>query len=187
MFGNHSPTQFKKLFPNSTYHGVDININYNNSEEDLKNIDRFFEIDLTTLKLDTIPDNYYDGIIMAHVIEHLKNGDEVIKALNKKLKVGGSIYIEYPSAKSVNFPSKEGTLNFYDDPTHCRIYTINELTTKMKENGFSIVSCGTRRNLFNILILPLKIVHNKLKYKYVMGSVYWDLYGFAEYIWAKRN
>jgi len=185
--GNHSPSQFRKYFPTSIYHGIDLDINYNNTAEDIKNIDQFFQLDLTKLEFDEIPDNYYDAIVMAHIIEHLDNGYQVISKLSTKLKSGGYIYIEYPSAKSVNFPSKEGTLNFYDDPTHVKIYNLEEVSSAVIDDGFEIISKGVRRNLFNILIMPIKIIHNKIKYKYVMGSVYWDLYGFAEYIWARKK
>ena len=43
-------------------------------------------MDLTALSFGSIPADYFDGIWMVHVIEHLYNGDEVIKALLPKLK-----------------------------------------------------------------------------------------------------
>ncbi|NBV95614.1 MAG: methyltransferase domain-containing protein, partial [Actinobacteria bacterium] len=72
------------------------------------------------------PDNYFDGIWMVHVIEHLHNGDAVIQHLLPKLKSGGFLYIEYPGQKSTTLPSMHGTLNFKDDPTHVRVYSVNE-------------------------------------------------------------
>ena len=138
--GNHSPSQFKKYFPSSVYHGIDIDVNYNNTPDDVSKVDQFFKLDLTKLNFDEIPNNYYDGIIMAHIIEHLENGDQVISLLSTKLKSGGYIYIEYPSAKSIKFPTKQGTLNFYDDSTHVRLYNHIELGKAMKEDGFEILS-----------------------------------------------
>ena len=119
--GNHSATKIKKHFPQCRYFGIDIVKDYNNSEEDFNLMEGFWEKDLTKLDFDDIPDHFFDAILMTHIIEHLQNGDKVINALLPKLKKGGYIYIEYPSANSVNFPSKKGTLNFYDDPTHVRI------------------------------------------------------------------
>ena len=75
--GNHSATKAKTVFPNCEYHGVDMEREYNNSEADLKLMDAFYEMDLTKLDFTTIPDNYFDAIQIAHVIEHLFNGDEV--------------------------------------------------------------------------------------------------------------
>ena len=122
--GNHSATKAKRVFPQCEYHGVDMERDYNNSEEDFKLMAGFYEMDLTKLDFSSIPDNYFDGIWMVHVIEHLFNGDEVIKGLLPKLKSGGYMYIEYQGEKSTKLKSMPGTLNFYDDETHVRIYSV---------------------------------------------------------------
>jgi len=185
--GNNSASNTKKWFPNCVYHGVDRDRDYNNKVEDFKLMDQFFQIDLTTLQFDQIPDNHYDAIMMAHVIEHLPNGTEVIAQLIPKLKKGGLIYIEYPGLRSTKLPSKKGTLNFYDDDTHCRIYTQVELYNLIMQNDCQPLKGGYRRDIQNILLIPIKLVHNKIKYGYVMGSVFWDLLGFAEFILAKKK
>lgn len=185
--GNNSATNTKKWFPNCTYHGVDRDRSYNNNDEDFELMDQFFEIDLTSLDFKSIPDNHYDAIMMAHVIEHLPNGTDVIQALTPKLKKGGLIYIEYPGIKSTTLPSKKGTLNFFDDDTHCRIYTKVELYNTLMKSSCTPLKGGTRRDFQNIALIPIKLIHNKLKYGYVMGSVFWDLLGFAEYVLAKKK
>lgn len=185
--GNNSATNTKKWFPNCTYHGVDRNRDYNNNDKDFELMDQFFEIDLTLLNFNEIPDNHYDAIMMAHVIEHLPNGTDVIKALIPKLKKGGLIYIEYPGIKSTTLPSKKGTLNFFDDDTHCRIYSKIELFNLLMSTGCLPLKGGTRRDIQTIILLPIKLIHNKIKYGYVMGSVFWDLLGFAEFVLAKRK
>ncbi|GAL86453.1 SAM-dependent methyltransferase [Sporocytophaga myxococcoides] len=185
--GNHSAANTKKWFPKCVYHGVDREKDYNNSETDLKLMDQFYEMDLTLLNFHNIPDNYYDAIMMAHVIEHLPNGTEVIKALVPKLKPGGLIYIEYPGIKSTTLPSKRGTLNFFDDNTHCRIYTKVELYNTLMSASCTPIKGGTRRDFQNMLLLPIKLFHNKIKYGYVMGSVFWDLLGFAEFVLARKK
>lgn len=186
--GNHSASNIKKHFPNCKYYGIDISKDYNNDQSDFDLMEEFWERDLTKLQFGTIPDNSFDAILMSHIIEHLENGDEVIKTLSPKLKPGGYIYIEYPSARSVNFPSKIGTLNFYDDPTHVRIYTLEELNSLFSElDGFSIVKAETRRDLLNILLMPAKGIYNKIKRGYIPGYVYWDLYGFAEFVLARKK
>ena len=43
------------------------------------------------------------------------------------LKPDGCIYIEFPSVRSLNLPSMRGALNFCDDKTHLRIYSIQEV------------------------------------------------------------
>ena len=185
--GSHSPTITKKWLPGCHYTGIDIVKSYNNDEQDLKAMDAFIEMDLTMLDFSRMQDDHFDLIIMSHVIEHLHNGDRVIEGLIKKLKPGGLIYLEFPSERSVHFPSQKETLNFYDDPTHVRIFSVREVTTILSRKGFNILSSGTRRQIINILLMPLKIVYQKLTLGYVRGGVYWDFYGFAEYVFAQRK
>src|SRR5690348_14506481 len=91
--GNHSASKTKRLFPNCEYHGVDLQKDFNNDESDYAAMTAFYEMDLTKLEFGIIPDDYFDFIRMAHVIEHLYNGDLVIAGLLPKLKKGGHIYI----------------------------------------------------------------------------------------------
>lgn len=185
--GNHSPSKTTGLFPNCTYHGVDLNSDYNYDDTDKRALKEFFEMDLTKLEFDDIPDDYYDFINMAHIIEHLHNGDEVIKRLAEKLKKGGYIYIEYPGQKSTTLPSMYGTLNFYDDPTHVRVYSTKELNSLLQQNGFKVISSGMRKSWFYILTMPVRALSFIVKGKKIPASVYWDYYGFAEYVFAKKE
>src|SRR6187397_2750428 len=98
--GNHSASRIHSIFPNCTYYGLDMDKSYNNNEVDFSLMKEFYELDLTKLNYAIIPDNFFDGIWMAHVIEHLINGDEVVSKLLDKLKPGGYFYIEYPGNKS---------------------------------------------------------------------------------------
>jgi SAM-dependent methyltransferase len=184
--GSHSATITKKWLPECHYTGIDIPGSYHNDESDFKAMDEFIEMDLTKLDFDRIPEGKYDMIVMAHVIEHLHNGDQVIAGLLSKLKKDGILYLEFPSERSVHFPSKRETLNFYDDPTHCRIYTVKELSDLLKKNQLQIVSAGIRRQILNILVMPLKIIYQTITRGYVRGGVYWDYYGFAEFVVAKK-
>jgi hypothetical protein len=185
--GNHSATKIKRVFPNCEYHGVDMEKDYNNSEEDFKLMQGFYEMDLTKLNFSSIPDNYFDGIWMVHVIEHLFNGDEVIKGLLPKLKSGGFLYIEYPGEKSTRLPSMHGTLNFKDDSTHVRVYSVKELEQLFAANNCTVIKGGLRRNGWFIAAMPFRMISTWLSGKKLQGNVFWDLLGFAEYVWVKKN
>ncbi|RTL58929.1 MAG: class I SAM-dependent methyltransferase [Sphingobacteriales bacterium] len=185
--GNHSASKTCRVFPACAYYGVDISKDYNNDESDFRAMKSFYELDLTKLDYSVIPDNYFDAIWMVHVIEHLVNGDEVITALLPKLKSGGFIFIEYPGIKSTRLPSMPGTLNFYDDATHVRIYSVKELSSLLVKNNFTVIKGGTRRNWYHIVLLPLRIFQSLYTYKKLVGSVFWDLLGFAEFIYAQKN
>jgi SAM-dependent methyltransferase len=185
--GNHSATKTKKVFPQCEYHGVDMSRDYNNSEEDFLLMKSFYEMDLTRLDFSSIPENYFDAILMVHVIEHLHNGDKVIQGILQKLKSGGCIYIEYPGAKSTKLPSMYGTLNFYDDPTHVRLYSINELSALFASNNCKVLKSGTRRNPWFMMAMPFRILAYLIKGKKVNANVFWDVLGFAEYLWVQKK
>ena len=185
--GNDSPLAFKKIFPNAEYHGIDKTLEYNLSDESKALLDEFYLIDLEKKSLDEAPDNYFDYVVIAHVIEHLENGEKVINELCKKIKNNGGFYIEYPRKASARFPSMKGTLNFYDDPTHKRFYEINELVNVLEKKGFKIIKSGVKRDLMRIIGLPFMIIKSYATLGYLRGSVFWDLLGFAEYILAEKR
>lgn len=185
--GNHSASKTKKLFPGCEYHGIDLTMNFNNDESDFLAFHQFYEMNLDDLTFDTIPEHYFDFVRMAHVIEHLHKGDKVIEGLASKLKSGGYIYIEYPGAKSLTLPSMHGTLNFYDDPTHVRVYSIPELELLLRNNGFEILSSGTRRSKVFLAAMPFRILGHWLRGKKLQGNIFWDVLGFAEYIVARKK
>ena len=158
--GNHSAFNTKKWFPNCSYHAIDRDKDYNNNAEDFALMDAFYELDITQLDLKSIPDGHFDAIMMAHVIEHLPNGTEVVKALVPKLKAGGYFYVEYPGLSSTSLPSMKGTLNFFDDDTHCRIYSKLELYNTFLSVGCTPIKGGKRRDIQSMLMIPIKIFHN---------------------------
>lgn len=184
--GTQSPTKTKQYFPQCEYHGIDKG-NFGNSDADFKAMHAFYDMDLTALDFKAIPENYFDVMILSHVIEHLENGDKVLEGLSSKIKKGGRVYIEYPGLRSTKLPRMKSTLNFYDDPTHVRIYSVEEVSGILKKHGFEIVRSGTRRYWPFILLLPVSLIQQRIKHGYVPGGVFWDLLGFAEYVYAVKR
>jgi 2-polyprenyl-3-methyl-5-hydroxy-6-metoxy-1,4-benzoquinol methylase len=92
--GNKSPSITKKLFPSVEYYGLDRE-EYNLIEEDKKVLEEhFFKVNLEDLiSLDKLlPDDFFDFVIMNHVIEHTKNGLHSLAIISKKIRTGG-VYI----------------------------------------------------------------------------------------------
>jgi trans-aconitate methyltransferase len=125
--GNHSATVTHQWYPQVEYYGLDLDRNYNNDERDFQLTKAFYEMNLENLEFDAIPDGFFDVILMNHVIEHLRNGDEVVARLLPKLRAGGLFYLEFPGPRSTTLPRMRGTLNFFDDDTHMRVYSRPEL------------------------------------------------------------
>jgi len=106
--GRNGGRTLKSFFPKCQYYAID-----KDSEIDLNDVcGKYFHMDLEELDFNNIPGNFFDVIIMNHVIEHLRNGDRVIEKLLSKLRKRGIIYIEFPSFWSTKLPSKKGTLSF---------------------------------------------------------------------------
>ncbi len=185
--GNQSASKVKSIFRHCSYFGLDIDKNTNYVDADFTAMEAFYEMDLTQLNYTAIPDNHFDYINMAHVIEHLHNGDLVVPALLKKLKRKGFFYIEYPCKKSLHLPSMYGSLNFYDDPTHVRVYSVEELKPIFEQHGCEIIACGTRRNWFYILALPLRLIASLIETGKIRGNVFWDVLGFAEFLYVRKK
>jgi SAM-dependent methyltransferase len=185
--GNHSASKTKKILPSCSYHGLDLNKDYNNDQSDFDAMTAFYEVDLTKLDYSVVPNDYFDYIRMCHVIEHLRNGDEVLKHLLPKLKSGGYFYIEYPGEKSTRLPSMYGSLNFKDDPTHVRLYSVAEVSKIFTDHGMTIIRSGIRRNGWYILAMPVRILGSWLRGKRLQGNIFWDLLGFAEYVYAVKK
>lgn len=185
--GNQSASKFTATFPECRYSGLDISKNYNYVASDFEKMQDFYEIDLSTLKFDTIPNQHFDAIWMVHVIEHLPNGEEVVIGLLEKLKPGGYFYIEYPGKKSTKLPSMYGTLNFYDDPTHLRVYDVEALKQVFENNGCTVVKKGTRRNWFYVAAMPVRLLVSLVRLKKVEANIFWDILGFAEFLFVRKD
>ena len=185
--GNHSVKHTKLHFPDCIYHGIDLPEDLSNDNTDYKLMDKFFEMNLEELNFDEIPDNYYDLIVCSHVVEHLRNGDEVIKRLTKKLTAGGIIYLEWPGLHSTKLPKMNGTLNFFQDSTHVRLYDLKEMYNIMLEQNLTYVEGGKRRSIRQMLEIPLRIMDCMLHNKKITAYIFWDLFGFAEYCVFKNQ
>lgn len=191
--GNHSPSITKSFFPFCQYYGIDKEL-YNNDQGDLKSMDKFFQLDLSQQQLAEVPEDYFDVIIFAHVIEHLENGYQVLESLTRKLKKKRHIYVEFPSPKSVNFPTMkkfgaEGCLNFYDDPTHVKLYSVDEVSSFLEKHGFAVERKGTYRNLAKLAALPAGMflrMMGRFKGRAFIPIGLWDVFGFRNYVLAQK-
>jgi 2-polyprenyl-3-methyl-5-hydroxy-6-metoxy-1,4-benzoquinol methylase len=183
--GNNSPAFVKKFLPGCTYYGLDIG-NYNQSAQNIANHYLLVspnEFSSTIAKYE----NYFDAIISSHNIEHCNDPSGTLKAMAKALAKEGKIYLSTPCEASINFPSREGTLNFYDDSTHIdKPMHYQELITLLKDGGISITK-STERNrppfffLLGALLEPCSYFSRRV----LKGT--WDYYGFESIIWGTKH
>jgi ubiquinone/menaquinone biosynthesis C-methylase UbiE len=185
--GNDSPLRLKSVFPHCEYHGIDRDVSYNLSAESLRCADRFLTMDLTECRFESLTDDYYDAIVLSHVLEHLLNGERVLRELSKKLKPRGVMYVEWPSMRSIYLPSMRGTLNFCDDTTHVRLYSRSQLAAVLQSAGCIIEHMGICRNLWRCAAWPIIVWRNVRLRGYWEASDFWELLGFADFIWARKK
>ncbi len=187
--GNHSPSLTKRYFPACRYVGVDCQV-WNRDAADEAAMDRFFPIDLDQpAALTAIPDAAYDVIFCSHVLEHLHQPVKVFQDLLPKLRPGGLLYVEIPSARSLRFPPARngwfgirGCLNFWDDPTHRALVSLPRLMEIARAHRFIIRRAGRRFLWRRVLLLPCYMLAGIILRGYVPASVLWDAIGFAEYV-----
>lgn len=182
--GNHSPRYFKTQYPRCRYTGVDRDI-FNNTAADMALIDDFRKVDLETWDLEDLPDGSFDLVVLAHVVEHLHRGRELVRLAATKVAAGGTIYVAHPHADSVRFPHRKDTLNFYDDPTHVTVLMDGEVAGLLRALGFVILDHGRTRLARNLALMPVKVVFSPWLGG-VTGPMLWDLYGFEQYVVARH-
>jgi len=182
----------KNYFNFDTFDGVDKEI-WEGEEEDYAGFTHLFLMDLENEleKLDQINDNYYDLILLSHVIEHLSNGEEVIQQLLSKLTAKGVIYIETPSEKTLKYPSGKGFFNFHDDPTHKKVYSYRELSNLLIKNGLIVLKAGIRRDVYRLyLYSPFFLCwnifyHIPVKKRWDVRGL-WDFFGIAQFVCGRK-
>lgn len=188
--GNYSAIKTKMLFPLCKYYGVDKVINYNISKEDFQNMDKFWLLDLEKSDLKEIPDNFFDVIILSHVIEHVRNGNIVINRLSHKLKPNGIIYIEVPSYHTIFLPSLKKydvTFNFFDDDSHKKLYRKDEIIKILLDNNFSIIKAKIYIKLEKIILLLFLIAYHFKKGRLKCLSQLWWIVGWSTYFIAIKK
>jgi SAM-dependent methyltransferase len=135
------------------------------------------------------PDRSMDVITCMHLVEHLHKLDLLLREIARLLKTGGRVYFETPHPKTLALPSLRGktpakfTLNFYDDPTHIRLVTIESLAEQVQRAGLQVETTGTSRNwlfaashLFFFCLPPSR--------KKFTARVHW--LGWSAYLIARR-
>jgi SAM-dependent methyltransferase len=181
--GNGSPVTFKKVNPNMVYVGLDIHDDNQGLIAD--------EYIITTPE--QFPEaieqrcNSFDAIVCNHNIEHCLFPSRTLRAIVGALKEGGKLYLAFPCSESERFPSRIGTLNFYDDPTHCYLPDVKEIVEILYSEGCRVEFLAKRYRpilpfIFGLVLEPLSILTRKC----MPLSWTWALYGFETVIWATR-
>lgn len=186
--GNHSPERVKIQRPDVYYVGMDVN-DYNQSTYSLCCADEYITASSSDFSREIASRvNCFDAVISSHNLEHCEDPWNVLSAMLDALKNGGVLYLAFPSEKSALFPSRRGTLNFYDDPTHRFLPPFDEIAGFISSSGFSINFSSKQYRppllfLAGLILEPIGLLTGK---NMPWGST-WAFYGFESVIWAIKK
>jgi len=180
--GNDSPRKVKSVLPNCYYIGIDI-CDYNQSSKVFADEYHIVEKEIFNKTIDSFSN--IDVVISYHNIEHVNNRKECLNAMKKVLKRNGLLYLVTPSENSIFFPSRNGTLNYYDDITHkLTPLRFADTINNLKHNGFKIIKSRKQYRPIVFFIIGLF----KELFKPQKTTFYsWCFYGFESIILAKKN
>jgi SAM-dependent methyltransferase len=134
-------------------------------------------------------DDSFDAVVASHVIEHLTRPMQMMDEIFRVLRVGGLLYLECPSTRSLRLPSMPfrfeefRSLNFYDDPTHLgRPHSPQSLFRLFSMYNGEVLECrhiisNRVRLLFPKLILSALLRRDAAELERIM----WLTFGFAVY------
>lgn len=185
--GNESVNVVKSLLPESYYVGLDVH-DYNLSEKSKKHIDQY---------IITTPDKFHDEILKNknkfdlvlsnHNLEHCNHREQTLDAMISSIKDDGFIHLSFPSEKSTTFPSRRGTLNYFDDKTHkYGPPNYDVILDELNKNNFEIIYSTKhyRPRMLYILGMIIEPI-SKITKRVYKGT--WEFFGFESIIIAKKK
>jgi SAM-dependent methyltransferase len=187
--GNASPLTAKRLRPDIHYVGVDVR-DYRQTDQSKSAADEYLitEPERFADTIANLGQDRYDAVLSSHNIEHTTAPFDVLAAMCRVLKRGGQIYLAFPSDKSPKLPSRGGTLNFYDDPTHIWLPEFDRIVSTLERHDIKIVYQTRRyRPLVCLLIGVASEPYSRAKRQVSPFYGTWALYGFESVIWGRKS
>ena len=95
-----------------------------------------------------LKEEFFNLIICYHILEHIEDDKKAITELHRVLKSNGTCLIQTPYKEGEiyeDFSKKtpEERLNAFGQEDHVRIYSVEGLQQRLKENGFQNVEIKT--------------------------------------------
>jgi SAM-dependent methyltransferase len=185
--GNASPLRAKALRPDIHYVGLDVG-DYEQTRESVGAADEYI-ITTPSRFAEAIASRsgQMDAVVSSHNLEHCDDQAAVLKSIALSLRPGGRLYLSFPSEATRTFPSRRGTLNFFDDPTHQQLPDWSWVLETLKQQGMQIdfdaqqYRPGIPR-LIGTVVEPVSRLRQQVM---PLGST-WAYWGFESVIWASK-
>lgn len=85
------------------------------------------------------PDDSFDLITLSHVIEHLHEPEVLLVECRKKLKKGGTLWIETPNASASGFAVFGKNWRGLEPPRHLLLYSRESLANTLTKAKFTLI------------------------------------------------
>jgi 2-polyprenyl-3-methyl-5-hydroxy-6-metoxy-1,4-benzoquinol methylase len=143
-----------------------------------KAADRAAQIPQLNLKIGRLEDgdfdeDFFDGICMWHVFEHLAAPKETLQIVRKILKPGGCLIMSLPNIDSLQSRLFKGRWLHLDPPKHLFFLEPKDLIAQMKQLGFSLIKLryfsleqnpfGMQQSILNCLLSKREVLYEALK------------------------
>jgi hypothetical protein len=174
------------ILPDCIYTGIDVG-DYNQTSSSLSLMDEYIVVDSGEFasRIADLGDNF-NAVISSHNLEHCDNRSECLASIMKAVVKGGSLYLSFPSEKTVGFPGRAGTLNYHDDPTHKQIPPdFDAILEELNNNNFNVTFSAKCYQPFilrciGFIMEPISMFSKRIS----IGT--WELYGFESIIHATK-
>lgn len=134
--------KIKNIFKNSRLYGIELNTS---AAEIAKKFAQVSTGDVEYFNFE-YPKYFFDYIILADILEHLKNPWDFLSAIKEYLKDDGSVLTSMPNVMHISIIRKllSGRWQYSEsgilDKTHLRFFTLNEIIEMFSSCGFKIAN-----------------------------------------------
>lgn len=183
--GNGSPSFFKRVNPSIRYTGLDI------AEYGLDAADHAAADELIFVPSERFAEGIaglgarFDAVVSAHNLEHVEQPEAVLRGMCSVLRPTGRLYLSFPSPASAGFPSRGGSLNFHDDPTHRWLPDLAVVRGVVERCGCRVVvSCRQNRPAIGRMLGAIEEPMSRWRGRVM--SFTWYYWGFESVVIAER-
>jgi len=86
-------------------------------------------------KMRDLPDNYFEGVLFSHVMEHVDSPIEMLRQINRVLERSGVLVLGLPLERNIY---RDLLRMDYFDGTHIYAFSIRNAKKLLNETGFSV-------------------------------------------------